>query len=149
MVILFFFKIERLIENERILLDSYGEKMEAVVWDEEIGTGHLPKSIHASSANMDRILDRIYIVVTSEMNEMLTASISDKEIERVLFQMGPTKSLSLDGLPALFFQRHWAKIKTKVFKAVREFLAGRDCPLNFNDMILVLIPKVKSPDNHT
>jgi hypothetical protein len=40
--------------------------MEAVVWDEEIGTCLLPKSIHVSSANMDRILDRIYNVVTSD-----------------------------------------------------------------------------------
>jgi hypothetical protein len=65
---------------------------------------------------MDRILDHIHNVVTSEMNEMLTASILDKEIERALFQMGLTKSLGLDGLPALFFQHHWPKSKPKSAK---------------------------------
>jgi hypothetical protein len=80
------------------------------------------------------------------MNEKLTAAFSDKEIETALFQMGPTKALGPDGLPALFFQRHWSLLKAHVCSAVRDFLNGGSFPPDFNATILVLIPKVNSPE---
>jgi hypothetical protein len=97
------------------------------------------------SIDRDRILGRIESFVSQEMNAGLLAPVSDKEIEEALFHMGPTKSPGPDGLPALFFQRHWALLKTDVCSAVRDFLAGNDSPSDFNDTILVLIPKVNSP----
>jgi hypothetical protein len=83
------------------------------------------------------------------MNETLTATVSNAEIETALFQMGPTKALGLDGLPALFFQRHWAVLKSEISRAIRDLLEGRDCPPDFNDTVLVLIPKVNAPESLT
>jgi hypothetical protein len=96
---------------------------------------------------MDRILDRIHEFVNDEMNLKLTASVLDAEIETALFTMGPTKSPGPDGLSALFFQRHWAELKDAVCSAVRDFLARKECPVDFNDTVLVLIPKVNSPES--
>jgi hypothetical protein len=99
------------------------------------------------SINADEVLNLINHFVTDEMNQKLTGTFSDKEIEEALFQMGPTKALGPDGLPDLFFQWHWSLLKTVVCSAVRDFLNGKEYPDNFNDTVLVLIPKVNNLEN--
>ena len=60
--------------------------------------------------------------------------------------MGPTKAPRPDGFPALFYQRHWEILKDDVCAAVKGFLLGSDIPYGFCDSVIVLIPKVNSPD---
>jgi hypothetical protein len=80
------------------------------------------------------------------MNSDLTVDWTDDEITAALFQIWPTKAPDPDGLPALFYQRNWSLLKPLVCKAVRDFLAGQECPEDFNDTIIVLIPKIIAPD---
>ncbi|KAM0846534.1 hypothetical protein ACQ4PT_055614 [Festuca glaucescens] len=99
------------------------------------------------SVQADRILHLIQPFVDDNMNRSLTGVFTDIEIEEALFQMRPTKAPGPDGLPALFYQRHWSFLKTSVCRAVKDFLEGRDVPEDFNDTILVLRPKVLAMGN--
>jgi hypothetical protein len=70
------------------------------------------------AADMEKVLDHFHSFVTEDMNQKLTTAYSKKEIETALFQMDPTKSPGPDGLPALFYQRHWAIFKDAICNAV-------------------------------
>ena len=63
------------------------------------------------------------------------------EIEQALFMMHPHKSPGPDG----FFVKHWSFLKERVCDAVKEFLNGGEMPEAVNNTVLVLIPKIKSP----
>ena len=98
------------------------------------------------STNAEAVLGNINEVVSPEMNAKLIAPVSDEEVETALFQMGPTKAPGPDGLPALFYQRHWSLVKDDVCRVVKDFLAGVAAPDAFNATVIVMIPKVNSPE---
>jgi hypothetical protein len=85
------------------------------------------------SNNCKRILELIENSVDETMNRDLLGDFTDAEIETALFQMGPTKAPGQDGLPALFYQRHWPLLKTHICTTVRDFLSGKECPEDFSD----------------
>jgi hypothetical protein len=61
--------------------------------------------------------------------------------------MGPTKAPGPDGFPALFYQTHWEFLETEICQAIRSFLQGGSLPDGFCDSVIVLIPKVTSPEH--
>ncbi|XP_073358140.1 uncharacterized protein [Aegilops tauschii subsp. strangulata] len=98
------------------------------------------------SAGAQDVLSNIAPAVSDDMNAKLIEQFSDQEIEKALFQMGPTKASSPDGLPALFYQCHWALVKEDVCAAVKDFLNGAATPDSFNATVIVMIPKISSPE---
>jgi hypothetical protein len=85
--------------------------------------------------------------VTHEMNEQLCAPFTDWEIEKALFMMHPNKSPGPDGFTAGFYIKHWDLLKESVCVAIRRFLEGGDMPEIVNRTVLVLIPKIKQPQD--
>jgi hypothetical protein len=83
--------------------------------------------------------------VTMEMNEQLCAPFTDFEIEKALFMMHPNKSPGSDGFTAGFYIKHWDILKNDICLAIRKFLEGGEMPEIVNSTVLVLIPKVKQP----
>jgi hypothetical protein len=106
------------------------------------------QQLYTSEASMheERVLRLFDSVISDQMNGSLTGVFTDAEIEYALFQMGPTKASGPDSSPALFYQRHWPLLKSSVCNAVRDFLEGKACPEDFNDTVLVLIPKINNPE---
>jgi hypothetical protein len=96
------------------------------------------------------------VKVTEHHNELLCSPFTEAEIRvcspfteaeiRVaLFMRKPNKAPGLDGFTAGFYQRHWGLLGADICRAVLAFLNGGSMPDVVNDTILVLIPKVKNP----
>jgi hypothetical protein len=87
--------------------------------------------------------------VTYEMRRRLGRPFNAEEVEKVLLSMGlsmrPSKAPGADCFTAGFYQKHWQLIKEDVTMAVRGFFRGGHLPGVTNMTIIVLIPKVKNP----
>jgi hypothetical protein len=81
------------------------------------------------------LLDLIHTSVPESTNAELCKEFSDMEISDALFQIGPIKAPGPDGLPAHFFQRNWALLKTEVIKAVKDFFKKGQMPEGINDTV--------------
>ncbi|CAL9020837.1 unnamed protein product [Prunus brigantina] len=63
--------------------------------------------------------------------------------------MFPTKSPSLDGMPALFYQRYWHVIGNDVVSFCLNVLNGQASVREINHTLITLIPKVDNPTRVT
>lgn len=61
--------------------------------------------------------------------------------------MGPLKSPSLDGFSAGFYQSYWHIVGQDVNEAILKFLNEDQMDKRINYTYIVLIPKIKTPDN--
>ena len=75
----------------------------------------------------------------------LNRPITNLEIENTVFQLGPQKTLGLDGLPAFFFQQYWEIVKTDVFNTIHAFFHYESLFKLINHTFITLIPKISFP----
>ncbi|CAM8905331.1 unnamed protein product [Rhodiola kirilowii] len=80
------------------------------------------------------------------MNNSLLEDISEEEVRRAVFSMSPLKAPSLDGFPALFYQKNWGRIRGYVLDYVRDFWMNGVLDERNNKTLIVLIPKKKDAD---
>jgi hypothetical protein len=95
------------------------------------------------------ITDHVPMVVTEAMNETLNTPFTADEVEQALFMMGANKAPGPDDFSAGFYQRRWDLLKEDVRNAVLDFLNGEGMPSVVNSAILILIPKIKQPQEMT
>ena len=78
---------------------------------------------------------------------MLSRDFTTDEIMEAVFQMGPTKAPWPDGINALFYQKFWHIVGNDVMNVVLDFLNNGVMLPDLNHTNIVLIPKVKNPEN--
>ncbi|XP_040379850.1 uncharacterized protein LOC121054416 [Oryza brachyantha] len=95
----------------------------------------------------DEVLQHVKARVTDGMNEQLLKPFSGEEVKKALFLMGPNKSPGPDGFTAGFYQHHWEVIGPSLTRSVLDFMNGATVPDGLNQTTVILIPKVKNPQD--
>ena len=132
------------------LLDENGN----VVKDEEglvaIATSYFRKIFEYS--NLEDIADALAEVsttITGDVNEKLTAPVTEWEVKLASFAMHPENALRPDGMTALFYQKFWDIVKEDLTRMVNQFLFERTMAQGLNDTNICLIPKTTKPNEMT
>lgn len=79
--------------------------------------------------------------LTMEELEAMATQVTKDEVRNAVFQMGPLKAPGVDGVQALFFQKHWSVVGESLFLAVRDIFDGGSIDAAVCKTLIVLIPK--------
>ncbi|XP_010694927.2 uncharacterized protein LOC104907665 [Beta vulgaris subsp. vulgaris] len=71
------------------------------------------------------------------------------EVREAMFGIGDAKSPGLDGSTAEFFKTHWVSLGPQVFQAVNHFLTTGFFFREWNQTLIVLLPKCPNPKDVT
>ncbi|KAL9426467.1 hypothetical protein AB3S75_033282 [Citrus x aurantiifolia] len=83
--------------------------------------------------------------VSNEMNDFLEMPFTPEEVVEALTQMCPTKAPGPDGLPAVFYQKHWQTVKQGVLSTCLHILNKQGDVAPLNHTYIALIPKKGKP----
>lgn len=93
------------------------------------------------------ILNQCPSPITENINEDLVAVPLLEEIHSAVFQLGAFKAPGPDGFNGIFYQQSWKIIKTDLLQLVQKFFQTSVLDPRLNQTHIVLIPKIKSPEN--
>ncbi|KAL4347887.1 hypothetical protein GQ457_17G013650 [Hibiscus cannabinus] len=100
----------------------------------------------SSSFENLEILNHILPTVTFDMNASLLRPFTADEVVTTFRDIGPGKAPGIDGFPSSFFRLHWNTIGSDFTQLCLDLLHGSADMASINHTIIVLIPKVASPD---
>ena len=83
--------------------------------------------------------------VSSDMNNELTAPVSDEEIKRAAFSVKGSSAPGEDGLTGVFYQKFWHIVGPALTKEIHGFFVSSILSDGWNHTQLSLIPKVHKP----
>lgn len=98
-----------------------------------------------NTEKIDELLKAVKPVVTEDMSRSLETNFSVDEIKKAVFSMPADKSPGLDGMNAMFYQKHWNIVGPLVSRAVMDCLEEKEGLNLINSTLITLIPKVKEP----
>ncbi|XP_072058188.1 uncharacterized protein [Arachis hypogaea] len=131
--------------------DLTQEKQEKIQQDRKGIMRHIEERFDAlftssNNRNCEPALRNIPGRVTEDMNRKLISEVTEDEVRKAVFSMGSLKAPGLDGLNGMFYQKHWEIIKKEVCAVVKEIFQNGFLPEEIGETIVVLIPKVKDPE---
>lgn len=81
----------------------------------------------------------------ADQRNYLDRPVKNEEVELAVFQLGPQKSLSPDGIPAFFYQDLWKIVRQDIFNFVHAFFHSGNLLKSLNQTFIALIPKIRDP----
>ena len=87
--------------------------------------------------------------IDHHQQQLLDMPVTNEEIERAIFQMGPHKAPGPNGIPAFFFQEFWDIVKQDILLSVKAFFHSGSLLKSLNHTYITLIPKMNNHDEVT
>lgn len=87
------------------------------------------------------------VLVSPEMNDTLLLPFSDLDVKFAVDSLGASKAPGPDGFNGLFYQKNWESIKKEVCSAVLGFFSNGTIPLELNETLVSLVPKIPMPES--
>ncbi|XP_016676268.2 uncharacterized protein [Gossypium hirsutum] len=89
----------------------------------------------------------VFLRLSFEDVASLGKGVTNEEIKSALFDMAPWKALGSDGFQAGFFQNQWDILGEAICEWVKKVFEEGTIDPEFNNTLIVLILKVKTPEN--
>ena len=108
------------------------------------------KSLYSEDINLEQnseMMERIPSLISAEMNHLLEAKVTKKEVKATLFSMNPDKAPGLDGFSAKFLQICWSIVEKDLYKMVLKSQACKKFRGSTNSAFLSFIPKEKGDNS--
>ena len=96
--------------------------------------------------NWEEILEVVPRMVKEDFNAVLNKEVEEEEIMKAVFELGALKAPGPDGFNGFFYQKYWEVVKESVVKAVQSFFQNGHMLREINRTNIVLVPKVKKPE---
>lgn len=96
-------------------------------------------------SELAEVLEGIEPRISGDMNEALGRPFSGEEVLIALQQMHPSKAPGPDRVPAFFYQDNWPTVGPVVIDLVLGILNEWKSPADYNETLIVFIPKVRNP----
>lgn len=129
-------------------MDEYGRWCTSDDEKERVAKRYCHRLFTTTNPNqMDNVLNNMHRVVTPNMIHALLQPYTPDEVKRALFQMHPSKSLSLDNISPFFFQKYGNIVGDDVIEALLLVLSLGHLLQKMNYIHIVLIPKINEPQS--